>query len=280
MPILRSTTLRALALALLALGVGPILSWAILVSPHAVFIDSRTRTGQVYLINTGTTAEEVDVELRFGFPETDSTGEPTIRMMDQPGPEFPSAAGWIFAYPRRAVVQPGRRQVVRLLAQPPADLPPGEYWSRLIVTSRGAEVAVSGADSTVRAGVSLIVQTISSVSYRNGDVSTGVTLDDYRADVQGDSIVAWVGLTRQGNAAYLGTIWIRLRNAQNRVVAEWDTPIAAYYRIHRRLAFAVDSVAAGRYAAELEVTTARSDLPQSNILPAQTMRQVTQVEKR
>jgi hypothetical protein len=268
------------ALALAALVLGPLVSWAVLVAPHAVFIDARTRTGLVYLINTGTTAEEVTVETKFGYPDTDSAGGIFVRMVDEPTPDAPSAAAWIRPFPRRVVVRPGERQVVRLLAQPPAGLPEGEYWTRLVVTSRGAQVAVQGGDSVVRAGISLVVSTIISVTYRNGQVQTGIRLDEFRAEDGGDSLVAWVGLTRQGNAAYLGTTWIRLRDAAGRVVKEWETPTAVYYSLHRRFAFPLDSVAPGAYTAQLEVTTARSDLPATNILRAAPVEQSNPVEIR
>ena len=268
------------ALAMAALTLGPLVSWAVLVAPHAVFIDARTRTGLVYLINTGTSAEEITVETKFGYPDTDSAGGIFVRMIDEPPAEAPSAAGWIRPFPRRVVVQPGERQVIRLLAQPPAGLPEGEYWTRLVVTSRGAQVAVQGSDSVVRAGISLIVSTIISVTYRNGQVQTGIRLDEFRADDGGDSLVAWVGLTRQGNAAYLGTTWIRLRDAAGRVVREWETPTAVYYSLHRRFAFPLDSVPPGAYTAQLEVSTARSDLPAANILRAAPVEQSNPVEIR
>jgi len=259
---------------------GPLVGWAVLVAPHAVFIDARTRTGQVYLINTGTTAEEVTIETRFGYPDTDSAGGIFVRLIDDPPAGSPSAAAWIRPFPRRVVVQPGERQVVRLLAQPPQDLPEGEYWTRLVVTSRGAQVAVQGGDSVVRAGISLVVSTIISVTYRSGQVQTGIRLDDFRAEDAGDSLVAWVGLTRQGNAAYLGTTWIRLRDAAGRVVREWDTPTAVYYSLHRRFAFPLDSVPPGSYTAQLEVSTPRGDLPAGSVLPAPPVEQALPVEVR
>lgn len=268
------------ALAVAAMVLQPLTSWAVLVAPHAVFIDARVRTAQVFLINTGSTAEEVTVETRFGYPATDSAGNIRVLLVDEPAPDQPSAAAWIRPFPRRVVVQPGQRQVVRLLAQPPAGLPEGEYWTRLLVTSRGAQVAVQGGDSVLRAGVSLVVSTIISVTYRNGRVQTGIRLDDFRAEDAGDSLVAWVGLTRQGNAAYLGTTWIRLLDGTGRVVQEWETPTGVYYSLHRRYAFSLDSVPPGVYSARLEMTTTRSDLPPTNILPAAPIVQDVPVEIR
>jgi hypothetical protein len=246
----------------------PILSWAVLVSPHHVFIDARSRTGMLHLINSGTTPEEVSIELKFGYPDTDSAGGIHVRLIDQPGPEHPSAARWIRAFPRRVVVPPGGRQIVRLLAEPPAGLPEGEYWSRMIVTSRGAQVGVAGADTVVRAGVSLVVSTVLAVTYRSGAVRTGVALTDFQSSVESDSLVIWLGLRREGNAAYLGTARFRLRDAGGSARGSWDSPVAVYYSLRRRYAFPLEGVSPGSYTLRLDLTTAREDIPQSSVLPA------------
>jgi hypothetical protein len=270
------------ALAAAAFVLGPVVSWAILVAPHAVFIDARTRSAQVFLINTGSTAEECSVELKFGYPDTDSAGNIFVRLIDSPEGEQArqSAASWIQVYPRRVVVQPGQRQVVRLLASPPAGIEPGEYWTRLIVTSRGSQMAVQGGDSVVRAGVSLVVSTVISVTYRNGEVRTGVRLTDFGGRVEGDSLVVRLGLVREGNAAYLGTARVTLRDAAGSVRGTWDTPIAVYYGYVRRLAFPVEGLARGDYSLHLGLSTRREDIQQALVLPASPIEQSVAMEVR
>lgn len=256
-----------IAAALLALG--PVVGLAVLVAPHAVFIDHRSRSGQITLVNTGNTPEEVAVELQYGYPDTDTAGNIFVRLVADPDTSHPSAAGWVRAFPRRVIVQPGDRQVVRLLAQPPANLPDGEYWSRILVTSRGQQLAVQGADTAVRAGVSLEVRTIISLTYRKGGVRTGVRLTDFRPAIERDSLVAWVGLEREGNAAFLGTTRLALRDAAGGAVrGEWATPTAVYFRVLRRYAFPLEGIGPGSYTVSLDVSTQRDDLPQSSILPA------------
>jgi hypothetical protein len=269
-----------LALALAALAVAPVLLEAILVAPHAVFMDHRSRTGQVFLVNTGDAPEEVTVDLKYGYPATDSTGTVFIRLIDQPDSAEPSAAAWIKAYPRRAVLAPGQRQVVRLLATPPAGLPDGEYWSRIIATSRGSKIAVVGGDSAVSAGLSLELRTIISLSYRKGAVHTGVAVNDLRATREGDSLVVWFGAERQGNAAFLGTLALQLVDAADKARDQWESPVAVYHPLHRRYVFPLDSLPAGRYTLRMSLTTARNDLDPRNILPAEPVRRTVDVELR
>jgi hypothetical protein len=279
MPSSRRLTV-SLAFAAALLAVQPVLLEAILVAPHAVFMDHRSRTGQVFLVNTGDTPEEVSIDLKYGYPATDSTGTVFIKLIDQPDSSEPSAAAWVKAYPRRAVLAPGQRQVVRLLARPPAALPDGEYWSRIIATSRGSKVAVVGGDSTVSAGLTLELRTIISLSYRKGAVHTGVSVTDLRAIRHADSLEIWFGAERQGNAAFLGTLVYELVSEDGKPRGQWETPVAVYHPLSRRYVFPLDSVPAGRYTLRMRLTTARNDLDQRNILPAEPVTRSVVVETR
>lgn len=270
-PFLRRVSAAAAGAVLVTL-LGPILVDAIVVAPTAVFIDHRSRTGEVHLVNRGTAPEEVSVELKFGYPDADSAGDVYIHFFDQLPVGAPSAAEWVRAFPRRVVVPPGGQQLVRLLASPPADLPDGEYWSRVIVTARQAAPSVLAADSGVRAQINVEVRTIISLMYRKGEVHTGLALDDFRATRQGDSLVVWMDLARAGNAAFLGTARVTLHDPQNGSAdQQWDTQLAVYAPMRRRLAFPVGALRPGAYTVTLNLSTAREDIPQANVLPAETI---------
>jgi hypothetical protein len=103
-----------------------------------VFIDHRTRSRWVQLYNPGTEAAEVSIEALFGYPVTDSIGQLELRTIEKPDSTFPSAVGWIQAFPRRTVIQPLARQTIRLLVTPPAGIADGEYWARLAITAKGS----------------------------------------------------------------------------------------------------------------------------------------------
>lgn len=270
----------ATALAMGAIAAWPLVVEAILVAPHAVFMDHRSRTGQVFLVNTSDTPEEVTIDLTYGYPATDSAGTIFIRLVDHPDSAEPSAAGWIKAYPRRAVLRPGQRQVVRLLATPPAGLPDGEYWSRIIATSRGSRVAMVSGDSGVSAGLALELRTIISLTYRKGEVHTGLDVTNLRAAQEGDSLVVWLDAGRHGNAAFLGTAAYQLVDAGGRVRGEWESPLAVYHPLSRRYVFPIDSAAPGRYTLRLSASTRRADLDQRNVLPAGPVQRSIEVDLR
>jgi hypothetical protein len=256
---------------IMALVLVPTVIKAIYVTPHAVFIDHSARSAQVTLGNSSDVPEEVTVELRFGFPDTDSAGTPFIRFVDDPGSRFPSAADWIRPFPRRVRLEPGTQQVVRLLAQPPDSLPDGEYWSRLIVTARRPSAPIATGDTAVRAGVALEIRLITSVTYRKGNVRTGIDLRDMNVSVEGDSLVSWVRATREGNGAYLGTAAFEMLDQERSVVREWSVPIAVYYPMNRRFSFPLESLGSGMYMVRLTLEARRPDLLEDEVLTAPTV---------
>ena len=260
---------RAAVAATAAIVLWPVVADAVLVAPHALFLSDRARSGQIYLVNQGNAAEEVIISLQFGYPETDSAGAMRIRLVEDPEPGAPSAAAWLRAFPRRVLVEAGQRQAVRIQATPPANLPDGEYWSRLIVTSQPQPPGAGGADSAVRAGVTFALRTITSITFRKGVVQTGVRLDSLSARRTSDSLETWIGLAREGNAAFLGSLRFELRDSTSQVVREWGTtPIAVYYRLLRRFDLPVDSLAPGSYRLFALVSTARQDIAPQHVLPA------------
>jgi hypothetical protein len=69
----------------------PTVIGAVYVSPSALFLDDANRNGELTIGNASSEPEEVRIELMFGFVDTDSAGTPFVRLIDDPGPELPSA---------------------------------------------------------------------------------------------------------------------------------------------------------------------------------------------
>lgn len=270
---------RSIAWALIAsLGcVSAALAQSIVVAPHAVFIDHRSRSAVIHLYNPSDEPGEVSISFLFGYPASDSAGNVYIRFVEEPEPGTPSAAGWIRAFPRRLVVAPGQRQAVRLLVQPPADLPDGEYWTRLLVTSRATTPPVAIQDTAVRAGLTLEVRTAIPVTYRKGSLTTGVEITTLESAVEGDSLVLRLGMARKGTAAYLGTLELALRDAAGAVKAEWVQPVAVYYDLLRRITLPVAGLPAGTYNLEVRLDTNRTDIGRELVIPAPPIFRVVQV---
>ncbi|PYP53470.1 MAG: hypothetical protein DMD45_01300 [Gemmatimonadetes bacterium] len=267
-----------LSLALLC-GAAPLAGQGVVIAPHAVFIDARTRSGAVLLYNPNADPAEVVISFFFGYPATDSAGSIVVRTVEHPDATSPSAASWIQAFPRRLTVPPLERQTIRLLASPPPGLADGEYWARLVISAKGGQLPVTGVADTakLKVGLTLEVRTIIGVFYRKGAVHTGVTLSGLRTAVVGDSLAVWARLTQQGNAAYIGSAHAALLDSTGKTLAELKAPIGVYYAMEPRWALPIGALAPGRYRLRLDLSTGREDLAPELVLPSPPVRDSVEV---
>ncbi|MEO8634407.1 MAG: hypothetical protein ABI587_03920 [Gemmatimonadales bacterium] len=260
------------ALLLLAAGFArAVAAQGVIVAPHAIFLDHRTRSASITLYNPGADPVEVSISTFFAYPVTDSVGHFMLFTPDSIGSATPSATDWIEAFPRRMTIAPLQRQTIRLLARPPQGLVDGEYWSRIMITAQGGALPVSGADSSdIEIGLSLEVRTIIPLIYRKGQLQTGISVSGLRTDVEGDSLRVRVRLERQGGAAFLGTARGTLVNDRGATVATFQQPVAIYYDAEP--VFALPRAPAGQYTLHLEVSTERSDIATDQLLRAPVVR--------
>ena len=262
-PILRPLFL-ALALALVAARQAA----AVSVSPTALYIDSRTRTGVLTLYNSGTLPEEVTLDFAYGYPVSDSAGNVTVPVTREVGAGEPSALAWMRAFPRRLLLQPGQRQVVRVLVEPPADLPDGEYWSRILISSRGGQPPIEQTQGETRIQLNVTTTLVMAANYRKGDVRTGVEMQAASARRDADGVTLQVDLARTGNAAFLGRLRADLLDARGQVVGTVHDDVAVYRAMRRRLTIPVPAGTSGPLTVRVVVNTEREDLPPGGALPA------------
>ncbi|HYW05458.1 MAG TPA: hypothetical protein VE913_00805 [Longimicrobium sp.] len=257
---LRYTTAALLA-ATLALG-APSPAAAVTVSPTALFIDSRSPSATLTLYNSGTLPEELEISFAFGYPVSDSTGRVAVELLDNAATGEPSLVPYLRAFPRRLTLQPGQRQTLRVLVQPPASLAAGEYWGRVLVRARGGQPPIEQTQGNVRMELSVETVIATAVLFRKGAVETGIRVRGARAERIGDAVRATFDVERGGSAVYLGRVTAQLVGPDGRVVDETGDAVALYRSLRLRFAFRVPAGAprAGytvRYAFDNE----RPDLP-------------------
>lgn len=263
----RARAFRSLLLALGLVLAGAPAAHAVSVSPTALYIDSRTRTAVLTLHNPGTLPEEVTIEFAFGYPQTDSAGNLTVPVTREPAAGEPSAMGWMRAFPRRLVLQPGQRQVVRVMVEPPADLPDGEYWARVLVSSRGGQPPIEQTQGDVRLQLDVATTLVMAANFRKGSVSTGLEFTGESVRREPDGVHLQLDLRRTGNAAYLGRLRADLVNERGDVVGSvWDD-LAVYRAVRRRHVIPVPAGTTGPLFVQLTIDTEREDLPAGGALP-------------
>lgn len=250
----------------------------VVVAPHAVYLDHRTRSASVTLYNPGADPAEVTISSLYGYPVTDSVGHFTLFVPDSVEPSMPSATGWIEAFPRRMTLAPLQRQTVRLLARPPQGLPDGEYWSRIMIAAKGGVVQVAGADSAaIQIGLALEVRTIIPLIYRKGAIQSAITMSGLRVTPIGDSLQVRVRLERQGTGAYIGTAKGTVLTGTGVSVASFQQPVAVYYDAEPVFTIPFKAQPAGIYRLRLELNGERPDIPTELLLKTLPVRDSVEV---
>jgi hypothetical protein len=241
---------------------------AVSVSPTALYIDSRTRTGVLTLYNPGNLPEEITIDFAFGYPQTDTAGNLSVTVTREPAPGEPSAMEWMRAFPRRLVLQPGQRQVVRVIVEPPANIDDGEYWARILITSRGGQPPIEDTQGELRLQLNVETTLVMAANYRKGSVSTELRVADSRAWATADGVYLQLDLERGGNAAFLGRMRADLVDGRGEVLGTiWDD-LAVYRSVRRRHRIPLRAGVQGPLWVQITVDTERDDLPVGGALPA------------
>lgn len=259
-PLLRSLLALLLPAALSAQGV--------VVSPPTLVVDHRLRSGALELFNPSERAIEVRVELLFGYPVTDASGQFGLETPAVPPAGMRAATSWVEAFPSRLVIQGSGRQTVRFLARPPATLEDGEYFTRVVVTSKFATPTGANADAAnIQTELSVEVRAVTTLLYRKGAVAPTIALSAPSVTQSGDTLGIRVMMTPGGSAAFLGTIAYSLEDASGRVVATHAQPVSIYVPVTPLVRLPVAGVAPGQYRLRVRALSERADLPSGVILP-------------
>lgn len=239
------------------------------VSPMAVYLDDRARTSSITLFNPGELAEEIEIGFAFGYPTSDAEGNVGVALVEEPGADEPNAVPWLRAFPRRLVLEPGQRQVVRIMVQPPAGLDDGEYWGRALIRSRGGQPPIEELRGDVAVQVNVETVVVAAVSYRHGRVDTGLEVVAAGARRDGGRVVGLIDLARMGNAAFLGRIVAEVIDGEGMVLGATEDVLAVYRTIRRRVEVPVPAGAEGPLRLRYRLDTDRDDLPAGGPLPAE-----------
>jgi P pilus assembly chaperone PapD len=235
---------------------------AVTVSPTAVYISAKSPSALLTLINTGSRPEEIELSIGFGYPVSDSAGVLRVDIVDSAAGGEPSLTSYLRVFPRRLVLQPGQRQVIRVMVTMPAGAGDGEYWGRVLVKSRGGEPPIEQTQGDVKMHLSLETTFATAVFYHKGDVKTSISVPTVSAKRLSDGAELTIDLKRDGNSAFLGRVRAELVDASGKTVADVEDVIAVYRSLRRRFVIrSATPIPTGAYTVRYLVDTERPDLP-------------------
>jgi P pilus assembly chaperone PapD len=242
----------------------------VLVAPTVVFLSEKGRTGRITIQNPTNLPKEVSIHFSFGLPTSDSAGNVYLTLQDSAVTDPRSALGWVKAFPRKVILPPNGNQVVRLVANPPGNLPDGEYWARIVVRSQEGESEVPAAteDGKISTRLNMIMQTAIMLKYRTGKLVSELEMVKARAALINSKVLVTIDLANKGNVSYMGVLKCRLLDTEMNEISNNQVDLAVYHELKRRIDLPVEGKNIP-YKVEISITNdGRTDVPAEEIIPA------------
>ena len=177
----------------------------VLVAPTRVVFDSRRRTAEVNLTNTGT----APATFRISLTRMEMDAEGGCREVPLDDPPGPVVLRDLVRYsPRLATLAPQESQAVRIQVRKPADLPTGEYRLYLVFREEPPTAPEPSPSAEPPKGIAIRLVSLFGVAIpviiRQGDTSAQVALSGLALDP--DRRTLRFRLVRSGNQSVHGDV--------------------------------------------------------------------------
>lgn len=243
------------------------------INPTAITIHQGEPIEELTVFNSSSEPMEVSLSMEFGYPDVNAQGVVFVNYNDNEAAGLYGLDAHLRIFPRQFVLEPGKRQIVRIQALPMPDRAPGVYWTRVKVASNELskdQAALSAAGFSSR--VTYRIQQNIGVFYRNGDVSTGLRMESVSTAQRADTLDVTQTVIRTGNSPYLGHLRMRLLASDGSVAAEHERPFSVYFDRTWTVPIDVSAVPTGVYTLEITTQNRRADMPDSDIVVGDALR--------
>lgn len=201
------------------------------VFPITVFTSSQSRFGTMVVTNKSSSVQEVSISFRFGYPASDSTGNIDMVYNNKVNASKYSIAPYIKCFPKRFILQPGNRQVVKILITPPANIKNQVYWSRIVTHAQPQLSSLQTSNARMSARVIFAVNYVTALFYKNGQVNAETQINKVTAKPDSVGSRITVDMNRTGNAPLLGSCHLLVTDQSGKTIFKETDPIAVYFNM-------------------------------------------------
>ena len=240
----------------------------ITIAPTNLFIGSQSKFGTYMVINGSNENQEVSIDFFFGYSQSDEAGNRKISDNDSLKARTHSIAQWVKAFPKDFILAPGQRQTVRIRVNAPKNLEEGTYWARIRTSSSPQAQAVElQANDAVSARVGIKIEQVTGLYYKNGNVSTGIEIENISPLVKEPSdLQILTTVKRTGNSPFLGTITANLYDNNHNVVKNTFVSTTVFFDDIIKQDFDISDLPKGDYTIEVKFESKRNDISSSEIV--------------
>lgn len=239
----------------------------ILISPYIIYTDKENKVGNFIVQNESENIYEISVSFVFGYPESDSTGQIIMKYIENDSTYSYSINKYIRAFPRKFLLEPKKRQVVRLTIKAPDTLKNGTYWTRVITSAVPYMEQNDTVSSGITAKIRFVLNQVTTCLYRVNPAESGLELESSEVIYDSNSVTLNVNLKRTGDSPFLGNLLIKILNKNGEVVKELTEYVPVYFKLQKRFVFNSDEFNPGeKYSVQITaVNIEKEDIPESKL---------------
>jgi len=240
----------------------------VLISPYIVYTDQQNKFGTFLVQNESDEIYEISVSFIFGYPVSDSIGQLSMRYIEQDSSEYYSIAQTLRAFPRKFLLNPKQRQVVRMTVKTPDTLAAGTYWSRIVTSAAPHTIPTDTVNKGITARIKFVLNQVTTVLYRVEPAETGINIKNVIVSVDSNQLKVISAFERTGNSPFFGNLFVKIIDSTQNVVEEKKEFMSVYFDLVKNVDFDLTKFKSGKFKAEIQIVlNEKEDIPESNFKP-------------
>lgn len=239
----------------------------ILISPYIVYTDEKNKIGNFIIQNESENNYEISISFTFGYPVSDSSGQIVMKYFENDSSQTYSVNNYIRAFPKKFILQPKKRQVVRLTIKAPDSLPAGTYWTRIITSAVPYSEQIDTMHTGITARIRFVLNQVTTCLYRVGNAESGVKISNIKLLPDSGKTQLFVELDRVGNSPFIGNLILKIKDENGNIVKELSEYIPLYFSLFKNISIDHNGLEKGKkyFINITAVNTEKEDIPESSL---------------
>lgn len=238
----------------------------VIISPYVVYIDERDRYGTFIVQNESNQDYEITISFVFGHPISDTLGNVSMQYYPEPTDNLPSITNWIRAFPKKFVLRPTQRQLIRMTVRPPDSLSAGTYWTRIVTSSVPKADSLNTSSTGISAKINFVLNQVTTVLYRVDPADSKLVVKNFKTEMDSSKLDFFVDLKREGNSPYWGDLYLTIEDSLGIIIKEQQEYLPVYFELVKKYSFNLNEIPSGNYTARMRFEfNEKEDIPKSRI---------------
>jgi hypothetical protein len=223
----------------------------VVVTPYIVMIDDKNKFGTFTVVNETNESEEVTVNFKFEYLKSDAAGDV---FFDSSADNMNNLTPWIKAFPKKFVLNPGEKQIVRMTVDAPAGLSKGTYWSKIVTSSQKQEKFID-TSGNIKARINFVLNQITTVLYKNQKYESQIDFLNADVNVDSESVNILSNVSVKGDQPFYAQFGYKIYDSGNNVAYENVEFLGLFFDMIKKYKFPVSTLKPGNYTAEITIAS-------------------------